>query len=348
MNGGLAVYSDTGVLLADVSPINQFFGQLPENDPNSPGVSDPRCLYDPTTKRWFVSAISYLTDALGNITSSAQLIAVSTTRDPTGAYVAYTLDTTKDGSDFLANDCPCLGDQPLIGMNADGLYLSTNVFGQKSFEGAQLYMISKSALVNLASNPVVSRFDQLSAVLPDVEFSFSVQPSFSPPLEPGEAGTEYFVQAMRALRAEQRIAVWALSNTTAIDTDPSKITLNFIVIPSEEYAQPVMAAQKAGSTPLAKLIAVDSTVPGDASEQQLDGNDVRMQQVMFSEGKLWSSLGTAVTSAGSPVRDGAAWFVIDANNSGTALQAAVTSQGICGGSERLTAYLPRSRRHSKR
>jgi hypothetical protein len=251
----------------------------------------------------------------------------------------YSFDVSNDGSDFFPGDCPCIGDQPLLGADANGLYLSTNAFGQTSFQGAQLYMLSKSALAHLVASPPVVHIDQLSAVLPDVEFSFSVQPSFSPPMDPGEAGTEYFVQAMRALRLEQRIAVWALGNTAAINTDPAQLTLQLAVIPSQVYARPVSASQKAGSTPLAER-AARGGAPGPANEQNLDGNDHRMQQVMFAGGKLWTSVGTSLTNPGSPVRDGAAWFVINVKNPSGGLQAAISSQGYVAGPEHSHLLYP--------
>jgi hypothetical protein len=339
VNSALAVYSDKGQLLSGVAPINQFFGQLPESDPNALNVSDPRCLYDQATNRWFVTAIGYVLDANGNITSSQLLIAVSTTGNPTGSFMVYSFDATNDGSDFFTGDCPCIGDQPLLGADANGLYLSTNAFGQTSFQGAQLYMLSKSALAHLAASPPIVHIDQLSLLLPDVEFSFSVQPSFSPPTDLGEPGTEYFVQAMRALRLEQRVAVWALGNTAAIDADPSLLTLQLAVIPSQVYARPVSASQKAGSTPLAER-AARGGAPGPANEQNLDGGDHRLQQVMFAGGKLWTSVGTALTSPGSPVRDGAAWFVIDVKNQSAGLQAAISSQGYVAGPEHSHLLYP--------
>jgi hypothetical protein len=339
VNGALAVYSETGQLLSGVAPINPFFGQLPEGDPKAINVTDPRCLYDQGTNRWFVSTIGYTFDTLGNIASSELLIAVSTTGDPTGNFVVFALDISNDGSDFLTGDCPCLGDQPLLGANANGLYLSTNAFGQKSFEGAQLYMLSKSALVSFASVVPVVHIDQLSHFLGPVEFAFSIQPSVAPPTDPGEPGTEYFVQAMRALRLEQNIAVWALGNTAAIDTNPAQLTLQLAVLPSQVYARPVSALQKPGSTPRAEQ-AARGGAPGPASEQNLDGDDQKLQQVMFAGGKLWTSLGTALTSPGAPVRDGAAWFVIDVKNPSAGLQAAISSQGYVAGPETSHVIYP--------
>lgn len=329
VNDAVALYSYGGVSLVGVAPLNPFFGQLPEDNPLAINLSDPRCLYDPATDRWFVTVIAYPND----LSSSHLLIAVSKTGNPALDWKIYALDVTNDGSDFFPGDCPCLGDQPLIGANADGFYLSTNAFGSLSFQGAQVYVLSKSALAHSALNVPVVHIDQLSFFLPDIEFSFSLQPSFSPPGDPGEKGTEYFVQGMRARRLEQRVGVWAIGNTAAIDrpSPEANLTVSLAVIPSQVYAAPVSATQKPGPTPLAERAARDDSAPGDASEQNLDGNDHRMQQVMFAQGKLWTAVGTALTAPGSPVRTGVGWFVIDVKNPSTGLQAKISKQGYVAG-----------------
>src|SRR5258706_15638373 len=102
-------------------------------------------------------------------------------------------------------------------------------------------MLSMSALAHLAPSPPIVHIDQLSAAL-GMEFAFSVQPSFSPPTDPGEAGTEYFVQAMGAVRLEEHIAVWALGHTAALGDNPSKLTVQAADLPSQGYADPLPAA----------------------------------------------------------------------------------------------------------
>jgi hypothetical protein len=352
VNDAVAVYSDGGQLLAGVAAINPFFGQLPENDPNAVFLSDPRCLYDAATNRWFVTVLEYNFDSMGNLILSQLLIAVSDSGDPTGGYALFALDIINDGSDFFPGDCPCLGDQPLIGANADGFYISANAFGFLSFQGSQLYLISKAQLEQSAASINVAHVDQLSAILPDIEFSFSIQPSFSPPGESGEKGTEYFVQAMRANLLEQRLAVYAVGNTGALNSkvfDPGQLTLNLAVLPSQTYGAPVPATQRGGPTPLAETVY--NLLGISANEQNLDGNDQRMQQVMLTGGKLWTSLGTALASPtlnegegdsehlGSPIRDGVAWFVIDVNNS-TGLKAGISRQGYVAGPDNSHLLYP--------
>src|ERR1700682_1499706 len=129
VNSAFAVYSETGRLLAGPAQANAFFGV-----DFSLNVSDPKCIYDAASNRWFVT----MTEYDNTFTLNHVMIAVSQTGDPTGSFLIYDIDVTNDGSDFIPGgaDCPCLGDQPLIGADANGFYVSTNAFGFFSYEGA--------------------------------------------------------------------------------------------------------------------------------------------------------------------------------------------------------------------
>ena len=142
-----AVYDATShKLVSGPVYLNDFFGVSPTDF-----TSDPRCYYDPPTQRWFVT----LTD-LGppDVAVSSLLVAVSQSSDPSGTYNLYAFDTTSDG---FISACPCFGDQPLIGADTNGFYISTNAFGATEFGGAQIYALSKYALV-LGFAPFVIQF----------------------------------------------------------------------------------------------------------------------------------------------------------------------------------------------
>jgi hypothetical protein len=322
VNDAFAVYSERGVLLAGPAQANAFFGV-----PFELNVSDPRCIYDKASNRWFVTMIEYPNDFSKNHLE----IAVSQTGDPTGAFNFYDIDVTHDGADFLAGDCPCLGDQPLIGADANGFYISTNSFGVTLFEGAQIYVLSKKALAAGAHTPVV-HFDQLSHLLGKIEIAASIQPSMTPPGVPFAAGTEFLAQSMLAMKRESQLAVWTVNNTSRIDTDPDGLTMSLALTPSQVYVLPVPAEQKVGPTPRAEAAAIDdNATPGPANEQDLDGNDQRLQQVMYRDGQLWTTVGTASVGDGTPVRDAAAWFVINVSNSSKQLTANIAAQGYVAG-----------------
>lgn len=103
------------------------------------------------------------------------LLAVSTTSNPTGTWNIYQIETTNDGD--LGN-CPCLGDLPLIGADANGFYISTNDFPLFSagFNGAMVYALSKTTLA-AGGTPTVVKFFQPTLA---EGFAYSIQPTTTP------------------------------------------------------------------------------------------------------------------------------------------------------------------------
>ena len=321
VNDAFSVYSESGQLLAGPAQANAFF-----NVDFSLNVSDPRCLYDSASNRWFITMIEY-----DNFLSDNHLkIAVSQTGDPTGAFNIYDINVSNDGSDFLPNDCPCLGDQPKIGADANGFYISTDGFGQVSYEGAQIYALSKAALAAGAPAPAV-HLDQLSSMLGGVEPSLGIQPAITPAGGSFAAGTEFMAQSLIGFKFESALAVWTINNTQAIDTNPAALSISLAMTPSEVYVTPVPARQKVGPTPRAQIAAVDDLEFGPASEQDLDGDDQRTQQVTYLNGQLWTTVGTASVDTNTPVRDAAAWFVINVSNPPAGPTAAIAAQGYVAG-----------------
>jgi hypothetical protein len=60
VNLALAIYSPQGKLLAGPASLNDFFADE-LTDPRN--LSDPRCLYDPGSNRWFVTLTQFATTA---------------------------------------------------------------------------------------------------------------------------------------------------------------------------------------------------------------------------------------------------------------------------------------------
>lgn len=320
VNLAFAVYTPQGQLAAGPVSTNAFFGIDP-----SLNLSDPRCLYDPGSNRWFAT----MTEYNNTLTSNHLVLAVSQTGDPRGAYNIYVIDVTNDGSDFLTGDCPCLGDQPTIGADANGFYISTNAFGQLSYEGVQIYALSKADLA-AGRIPSSAHFDQLSSALGGIEPSFSIQPSTTTPGTAFASGTEFLAQSMIAFKAESQLAVWTINNTGAIGTNPGSMTMSLALVPSETYVTPVAARQKAGATPLAAAAAIDITA-FFANEEDIAPDDQRLQQVTYRNGQLWMTISTAAVSTGTPVRDAAAWFVLNVSNSVSGPTASISGEGYVAG-----------------
>lgn len=336
INLAIRVYSTGGTPLTSAIPLNQFAGVAPETinggSPFGPFLSDPKCYYDPDTARWFLSFLAFSVDpTTGAFGSTAdQYVAVTQTSDPTGTWSIYQFPTTDDGTAGTPSDpgCPCFGDQPLIGADANGFYVTTNEYSitGPAFNGAQVYALSKTGL-ETGTNTTVTHLQpgsdaSVTSTLGGV--AFSIQPATSPAsgYETAANGTEYFQSALDfgaapalGTRAND-IAVWNLTNTASLNTASPDPVLSAVVVPSEEYTQPPNAAQAPGT------LIIDNKLT------LLDTNDDRMNQVVYADGHLWSGLNTAVETPQGPTLAGIAWFATTPTTGATGgLTAALAGQG---------------------
>jgi hypothetical protein len=317
INSAMRVYTPGGTPLTPAVALNQFVGTTPETDNGGPPfgefLSDPRCYYDPDTGRWFLTVLGIALDpATGDFGSSArQFIAVSDSSDPSANWTIYAFPTTDDGTDGTPSDpgCPCFGDQPLLGADANGVYIATNEYSitGPAFNGAQIYAMSKEGLETGTNTTVTHLQPGMSSSITNTlgGVAFSVQPATSPAsgYDPAANGTEYFVSSQDfgvgpaiGTRANS-VAVWSLTNTASLNAATPNLGLNAVVVPSEEYTQPPNAVQEPGTLVTNKRLPL------------VAGNDDRMNQVVYADGHLWSGVNTAVKTPQGPTLDGLAWFV---------------------------------------
>jgi hypothetical protein len=255
--------------------LNSFFGYAPAINRTTgvrgQFVTDPSCLYDTATQRFFLVALTLETvPATGAFTHVNHLdLAVSQTSDPTGTWNIYHIDVTNDGTNAGGvNPCPCLGDYPHMGADANGIYLTTNSYPwlTNGFDGAQIYALSKAQLAAGAASVKVVHFNTFGAVNVPSEAG-STQPGFTvwPAQSPGTAfdgdnsGTEFFMSSNAAdeaqkpvsgtagTRASNQIIVWTLSNTSSLDGSPS-LSLSNTVLSAEQYARPPAQKQPGSGT----------------------------------------------------------------------------------------------------
>ncbi|MFL6239473.1 MAG: hypothetical protein ACJ735_08315 [Actinomycetes bacterium] len=301
VNSAYNIYKQDGTKIRGPFNVNDIF-----NEGGEEYTSDPRCYYDPSYKRWFV-IILWLD--INNFRSSRLDIAISSSSDPTGFWFETRIDTTNDGTNGSPkhHGCPCLGDQPLLGVDAFNLYVSTNEFSilGDEFNGAQVYAIPLEDLV--FSDDVPYEF------FGNLRNGSHPATSLQPAITTGTASAEYFMDSFDSDSTGQprgsRLGVWAMTNRDAIDTGTAPV-LSQVVIHSEPYSVPPSAAQK-------------------GSQSRIEPNDDRMQQVQFIGGTLWGELGTGLTPPGDPTRRaGAAWFAVKPVLSGDTIgSASIKKQG---------------------
>jgi hypothetical protein len=344
VNDALRVYSaSSGLPLSSTTALNQFFAQKPAVVRSTPAVfgdfvSDPKCYFDPADQRWFVTAlqIGLNPSTAAFVPPTHMLIAISKTSNPTGAYNLFSIDTTDDGSNGTPAhpNCPCFGDQPLIGADANGFYVSTNEFGLVNFpfNGAQIYAMSKFKLESGVTGTVV-HIDAGPMLLPAGGLAFSVQPATAPSgsNETANGGTEFFMSDLDftagpalGIRAN-RLAVWALTHTSSLATASPSVGLTNVVISSGLYVQPPNAEQKSGELFL-----------GDIFHNPLAlvaANDDRLNQVVFAAGKLWAGVNTALQADNGPTRVGIGYFIVAPSDASGSLSASMVKQGYVAASQ---------------
>ncbi len=285
VNSAFTIYNTNGKVLLGPLNVNVLF-----DEGLTQFTSDPRCYFDKPTHTWVATILFIGTDSSGNFTGESRTdIAVNHTGDPTKPWTAYHLEASDDGTNGMPNHagCPCLGDQPLIGIDQQNFYVSTNEFSilGPEFNGAQIYAISKAQLFGLSDHVHFVHFDNLAiggfpatSVQPASSSSWSDTGFFLNSLDPNGTG-------------DTHIGVWALTNGERVG-EGGIPTLSSTVVTSEAYSIPPAAIQK-----------------GNAST--LDSGDDRMQQVQFIDGDLWGALGTALTIPhDSAQRAAIAWFQV--------------------------------------
>ena len=369
-NDVIRVFDPSGKPLTGVVDLNTFYGYPAEinraTGASGPFVTDPSCYFDPSSQRWFHVVLTLDTDpASGAFLGSNHLdLAVSTSASPLGSWRIYQLPVQDDGTQGTPiHGCalnadgtgvgPCIGDYPHLGVDTNGVYLTTNeyAFFGPGYIGAQIYAFSKAALVS-GSTVLVNQFNTAGP-----NPGFTIWPASAPASanDASHGGTEYLMSGLvssqpdgeTAFASANRVAVWALTNTSSLNSSSPNVHLSMTTSETQRYVSPPRSDQKPGSTPLRECIN-DTTMatpfgPGcwqylfvnepahDEAISQLDSNDGRMQQITYYNGRLYGSLDTAVIVQGADGHDhaqaGSAWFVVNPKWDGSKLSAETVNGG---------------------
>jgi hypothetical protein len=264
--------------------LNSFYGYAPAINRSTGArgqfVTDPSCLYDAATQRFFVVVLTLeVVPTSGAFTTVNHLdVAVSQTSNPTGSWNIYRIDVTNDGTNTGgANPGPFLGDYPHIGADANGFYITTNAYPWccNGFSGAQIYALSKAQLASGAATVTMQHIDT-SGMVNAPSDAGSTQPGFTlwPAQSPGTSqfslannGTEYMLSSNAAdeaqkpvsgsagTRTSNQLIVWTLSNTASLNTATPAVGISNKILTVGQYGVPPKAKQ-----PLSGQLP-DATVP---------------------------------------------------------------------------------------
>jgi hypothetical protein len=354
LNDVFQVFGADGADQTGVVDLNTFFGYPAQIDRTTglqgQFITDPSCLFDPSTKTFFLQVVTLeVVPDTGAFTGYNHLdLAVA--KDPTGVWTTYHLDLTDDGTNGtpVHPHCPCLGDYPHMGVDANGFYVTTNeysFFGPE-FNSAQIYAFSKRALARGDADVLVTQFDTTAADRGRNGFTiWAAQSPTASQYSNAARGTEFFLSSNGAEEAtgvpgavSNSIVTWSLTNTRSLDTARPNVRLHDTRVAVTTYSTPPAANQKPGSVPLADCLNDDAcaTIVAGApdpfkpeTEVATDSNDTRMQQVTFVNGRLYGALDTAVRVGGA-TKAGIAWFIVRPNSSAGAVRASLVRQGTLG------------------
>src|SRR6185437_4225295 len=148
INGVFAIYAKTNGLRIRHTSDSQFWANAGVVISADATISDPRVIYDPASQRWFASVVDFNANANDPTTwANNFLIAVSDTPDPSRGW---------HGKSFVADpDTGYFADFPTLGLDANALYISGDMFASSSNPiGASLWSIPKADLL-LDTTPAV-------------------------------------------------------------------------------------------------------------------------------------------------------------------------------------------------
>lgn len=163
LNAAVVVQNRSGGVITAVS-LDVFFGPVREGTRSF----DPRVLYDHFDGRWIISAA-----AASKSASSAAMLAVSRTSDPTGIWDLYRYAADATGKTWF--------DFPMLGLNDRHITMSGNMYNLSD---------------NKFNRAVIFIFDKASFAMPAVRFDFTSSGGSLTPVISYDSGvsTLYFVQ----------------------------------------------------------------------------------------------------------------------------------------------------------
>ncbi len=260
------IWNKAGTVVKNTFALSGFFLL-----PSTHFVSDPYVVFDSASGRWFASIL--------DVTADKVQFAVSTTNDPTGTFMVYSV-TGPPPTGGLAVAFP---DQPFIGTDADKLGIAANQFSCTSsllicnFDGTEVWIL------NLA---------QLTAGASTVNFSF-----FSP---------DPTVFTLRPVRHLSSITDFYLVSNCKNEVAP----FNCVSSPNEQTHSlvvdvvdgvPGVSTVTLTSFLLSGSIAT-STVPPGAQQRGtsivLNTNDNRILSAVWQSNSLWLSFTDACVPSG--------------------------------------------------
>ena len=317
-NNNMRIQDRNGVQISRMT-INAFWSSLVLEGGAVPSTFDPKIYFDRFNNRFI-----YFSSANAQTLSSAVLIAVSATADPTGTWFRYGID-----ADPLATAAGgTWADYPSIGFNKNWIVAMYNDFGYGTSGGGYIkpiiYVIDKANAytgpVSLTTSVFTDPFTNCTAPFEGkLACGFTMAPAIT---EDNTTTTEYLVEDWDSTAAQLRLSkitgpVGAPVLTVGTQFPQSVNSWRFNALRLASSGA-VAAGASGGYVPQHQQSA------HAVSGTRLMANDSRIQNSVFRNGSLWTThtvmlptaptlAGVTVGGAGNPAdnHSGIQWWQID-------------------------------------
>ena len=285
-NSEFLVSDKSGLLIAKVSASSFWASVSPS------GVADPHIHFNKYTNRWIMIAQS-ITSA-----TSAVLVAVSQTSDPSGNWIRYAFDVDASNTNWF--------DYPLVGFNQNWLVVAANNFtvAANAFAGSQIFIFDMASLtagsaINIGVNAQVITNN-------------TAQGGSLSPVTVYETGAP--TNTMNILQAWNGGAL-ALRLTTLTGSIPS-VTWN-----TGTAAYPIGSTAWAGTSGITN----NNSSPQATESRKINSGDNRMCNAVMVNGKIWVAHHVFLPVS-APDRAAIQWWQLQAN--GVVLQNGLIDDGV--------------------
>ena len=275
LNTQIRIQTRAGATLSTV-PTDTFWSAAPGPWASGvPNTFDPQVFYDPFSNRWMFTVVADFDAA-----TSAILLAVSQTSDPTGNWKIYKVDVDSTNAAWA--------DYPRMGFNKNWIVVTVNMFGisDGAFKRSSIYAFNKPTLYAFAAAAGFKVFHE--ACNPGASFCAFTQ---TPALTYNNAlNTMYLVEDWDGTK---QLRISSITGTPAAPAYSS----------SHPFTPPVADADSWEDNP-----ATSNFAPQLGSTEKIQTNDSRIQSVVYRNGSLWAAHTIFLPNTESPTRCSVQWW----------------------------------------
>ncbi|MCX7003637.1 MAG: hypothetical protein NTV22_10260 [bacterium] len=276
INGNVTIYSRTGTQLSDVTLASFFTVTIGGVTYPRGGAFDPRVLYDRRSGRWFATAMEFGANTISNDV----ILAVCRTSDPTsGIWDKYLLPMHVDSSGGINY----FTDHSTIGMDDNGVYFGTRIFPTAGLNYAKILATAKAPLI--APAPSITTIYQWTGIS---DMYSTPQPAHN----------------HDAVAPDARAWIVAASASVYANIQYRRVT----------WSGGVPTLDGVSSTLTTPSFGVQPDAPASGSTTAVDTGDMRLQNTVIRNNRLWTCRCIGVNSSGgatSADRAAAEWLELN-------------------------------------